>query len=267
MPHLPQDPPFDNALLPDFATAKDLATFIDNSERFTSETDIAVSKLEFLDSTYSKTKERAIRRFYSIVSFHSILKALADTVPDPDGDGDVTRFLLLCRGPRNNAKKRIINTCMMFVAQHLRKKDTNLTETLNWSEFWLDNRLFTKEHANCCYQPNVTSLYHRHLFKYFHDQGIVYSLSSDFNFDGGFQAYWTRLFTLCKEKRPDDFGERPHKASFDADADYKIRNTADPPFTPYELNKKGYEDCMILMCHYTCVNFCLRGGTEASNLY
>ena len=106
-----------------------------------------------------------------------------------------------------------------------------------------------------------------HLFKYFHDQWIVYSLNSDFNFDGGFQAYWTRLFMLRKEKHPDNFGERPIKASFDIDADYKIRNTVDPPFTPYELTKKGYEDCMILICHYTCVNYYLRGGTEASILY
>ena len=67
-----------------------------------------------------------------------------------------------------------------------------------------------------------------------------------------------------KEKRPSDFGECPNKAAFDVDADYKIRNNADPPFTPYELTKKGYDYCMLLMCHYTCVNFCLRGGTEAS---
>ena len=123
---------------------------------------------------------------------------------------------------------------------------------------------FTKEHAHACYQPNVTSLFHRQLFKYFHDEGILFSLAHDFNFVGGFQAYWTELFTLCKEHRP-DFGERPNKATFDPDADHKIRHNANPPFTPYELTKKGYDDCMLLFAHYTCVDYMLRGAIEVSN--
>ena len=256
--------PFNNASLPDFSTAENLASFISSSEQFLGDSDAVVANLKFLDGKYSKSKEKAIQRFYNIIALHATLKSLADLVTDPQGGDDVTRFLILCRGPKTNAKKRILNACMMFVAQHLRKKVSSGGDDLNWSEFWLDNSLFTKRHADCCYQPNVTSLYHRHLFSYFHEQGIVYSLNKDFNFDGGFQAYWTKLFTLVKEKRPSDFGERPNKAAFDVDADYKIRNTADPPFTPYALTKKGYDDCMLLMCHYTCVNFCLCGGTEAS---
>ena len=129
---------------------------------------------------------------------------------------------------------------MMLVAQNLRKKDAS--SELNWSDFWVDKKKFTKEHAQACYQPNVTSLFHRQLFKYFHDEGILFSLAHDFNFVGGFQAYWTELFTLCKEHRP-DFGERPNKATFDPDADHKIWHNANPPFTPYELKKK---DTMIV---------------------
>lgn len=93
---------------------------------------------------------------------------------------------------------------MIFVVQYLRKKGD---DNLNWSQFWLENSLFTKRHAYYYYQPNVASLYHRHVFSYFREQGIVYSLHKDFNFDGGFQAYWTRSFELVKEKRPGDFGE------------------------------------------------------------
>ena len=81
---------------------------------------------------------------------------------------------------------------------------------------------------------------------------------------GGFQAYWRQLFALCKSKRPKDFGEKPNKAEFDVDADYKIRNSADPPFKPFEISRKGYDDCMLLMAYYTCVNWCLRGATEVS---
>ena len=264
-----QDPPldnepFDNAQLPEFTTAENLSAFIRDSEVFSGESEVIVRNLTFLDAKYSKTKARAISRFYSIIALHPSLKSLCDSVPDPEGESEVTRFVLFCRGTKTTAKKRILNVCMMFLAMHLRKKVSSSDDTLNWSDFWLDESLFTIQHANSVYQPNVVALYHRHLFKYFHDQGIVYSLSSDFNFDGGFQAYWTSLFALCKEKRPSDFGERPNKAAFDVDADYKIRNTADPPFTPFALTKKGYDDCMLLMCHYTCVNYCLRGGTEAS---
>ena len=53
MTHQPQDPSmsnaivlFDNALLPRFSTAQDLATFISNSEGFSSETDIAVANVD-----------------------------------------------------------------------------------------------------------------------------------------------------------------------------------------------------------------------------
>ena len=148
----------------------------------------------------------------------------------------------------------------MLVAVSFRKKTAD--KGLDWSSFWVDRSLFSKSHADALYQPNVTALFHRHLFKYFHDEGIIFSLSKDFNYPGGFQAYWSELFSLAKAKRPNDFGERPNKACFDADADYKIRNLADPPFTPFELTKKGYNDCMMLMSHYTCVDWCLRGATE-----
>ena len=50
--------PFDNALLPEFATAQALATFIDSSEEFRSKHDIVVRTLTFLDPRYSKTKTR-----------------------------------------------------------------------------------------------------------------------------------------------------------------------------------------------------------------
>ena len=61
-----------------------------------------------------------------------------------------------------------------------------------------------------------------------------------------------------------DFGERPNKATFDREADVKIRYNADPPFKPYELTKEGYNDCFMLFAHYLCVNWSLRGAMEVS---
>ena len=74
------------------------------------------------------------------------------------------------------------------------------------------------------------------------------------------------MFLLAKGKWPTDFGERPNKTLFDIDGDLKTRNLADPPFTPFKLTKKGYDDCMMLMCHYICVVYCLRGATDVSML-
>ena len=156
-----------------------------------------------------------------------------------------------------------MNTCCIILAVSFRKK-TSSHKNLNWSLFWLDKVLFSKEHADYLYQPNVTTNFHRLLFKYFYNEGILFSFSKGFNYAGGFQAYRHNLFALVKAKWPRNFGERPDKACFDVGGDYKIRNLADPPFRPYKLTKKGYDDCMLLMCHYTCVDWCLYGATEVS---
>ena len=260
--HDKQDVTFDESLLPDVSTPQTFSAFIQNSTSILgSETDF-ISNLTFVDRSYKKQLTRAINRFYQIIRSHPSLKILADEIIDPESETSARkpRFVILCRGEKTNSRKRIVNTCMLIVAQKLRKKSSSVD--LDWSSFWLDNSLFSLEHADACYQPNVTSLYHRHLFKYFHDEGILFSLSNDFKFEGGFDAYWKKLFAFAKEKRPKEFGERPNKACFDVDSDYKIRNEADPPFTPFELNKKGYDDCMLLMAHYTCVDWCLRGAKE-----
>ena len=61
----------------------------------------------------------------------------------------ITYFILLTRGIRNSAKKRIIDTCLMFVAQNLRTKVTE-DNGFDWSAFWLDKSLFTVEYAKSC---------------------------------------------------------------------------------------------------------------------
>ena len=254
----------DNSIdLPKFSTAKSLSSFIESNPILGDIAESELNNLSYTSKSYGQQKTRAINRFYAILSRHKSLNKLSEFVVDPKSPQlpKVTRYVLLCRGLKKPSKNKIVNACMMLLAVNLRKS-TAKNDNLDWSSFWVDKSLFTLEHANACYQPDVTSLFHRQLFKYFHDEGILFSLTSDFNYTGGFQAYWSELFALVKAKRPNDFGERPNKASYDIDGDFKIRNLADPPFTPYALNRKGYDDCMILMCHYTCVDWCLRGATE-----
>ena len=86
----------------------------------------------------------------------------------------------------------------MLVTLSFRKK-SSVNYGLNWSSFWTNKSLFTLDNANCCHQHNITGLFHRHFCKYFHDKGIRFSLTKDFNVDGGFQVYWND-FSLLKNK-------------------------------------------------------------------
>ena len=53
--------PFNNATLPDFSTAENLASFISSSEKLFGESDAVVDNLQFIDGKYSKIKENAIQ--------------------------------------------------------------------------------------------------------------------------------------------------------------------------------------------------------------
>ena len=188
---VPKKPRFDDSKLPDFSNPRSLAKFIETAEGILGNVSSSsvINSLTYTTRPYSAQKKRNINKFYSILSAHPTLSELAKTQADPEQDNEknvVTKFVLLTRGGKTQPKKRIVNTCMILVAQQLRLK--NASKELDWSSTWIDPKKFTKEHAMACYQPDVTSLFHRHLFKYFHDEGIIFSQAKDFNFQGGFQA-------------------------------------------------------------------------------
>ena len=60
----------------------------------------------------------ATNRFYSIITHHHSLSKLAEFVLNPEEEGGqrIPCVVFLTRGIKNSAKKRIINTCLMFVA-------------------------------------------------------------------------------------------------------------------------------------------------------
>ena len=110
----------------------------------------------------------------------------------------------------------------------------------------------------------MTSLFRRYLFQYFHDEDILFLLRNDFNFTRRFQTYWAELFSLAREKIPENFGERPNKAQFDSDTDIKIGTNANNLFHPSKLTRKGYDDRFLLIAHCTCVDWCFRGANEVN---
>ena len=190
--------------MPDFSNTQLLANFVENKVNILGnvDTNAVILNLTYTLRKYDAQKSCTIQQFYSIVSVHPCLSKLAEEVECPEQkDTVITKFVLLTRGVKTKSKNRIINTCLMLVAQKLRLKSSD--ENLDWSNFWIDSSLFTKAHAKACYQPNVTSLFHRQLFKYFHEEGILYSLVHDFNYKGSFQVYWIALWQLVKENRPD----------------------------------------------------------------
>ena len=136
------DDAFDDSVLPDFSTAQSLAGFIEGATDILGDVDTttALENLSYTNKKYNAEKTRVINRFYKIVSFHPSLTTLTESVTDPEQENGerITRFVLLCRGVRTKPKKRIVNTCMMLVAQNLRKKDAS--SELNWSDFWVDKK-------------------------------------------------------------------------------------------------------------------------------
>ena len=49
---------------------------------------------------------------------------------------------------------------------------------------------------------------------------------------GSFDAIFKERFNTAVQLRP-DFARRPNQAHFDTDEDYKVRNTANPPWDVY----------------------------------
>ena len=192
---------FDQSDLPDFSTPKSLAVFIKNSWNILGSVVISESlnNLSFTAKKYDQQKIRAINRFHAIIVHYPSLSKLAEFALDlKQKDGQrISCFILLTRGVKHSSNNRIINTYLIFFVQNLRTKVSE-GNGLDWSVFWIDELLFTVEHVKSRYQPSVTSLFNRHLFKYFHDEGILFSQRNDLNFTWDFQAYWAELSSLAK---------------------------------------------------------------------
>jgi len=121
--HDKQNASFDESLLPVVSTPQAFSAFIQSSTSILgSETDF-ISNLTFVDGLYKKQLTRAINRFYQIIGSHPTLNKLANEIIDPESETGARkpRFVILCRGVKRNSRKRIVNTCMLIVAQKLRK--------------------------------------------------------------------------------------------------------------------------------------------------
>ena len=193
-----------------------------------------------------------VERFFCALAACPFTSHLAEMLEDPEQPSTKTfRFYLWTRGVQHENKWKIVNHAMLVFGQSLVKKPYR-------NRKWCD--INNIERADAMYQPNTIQGMHKRLNPIFRRNGITYSLHSDFEGKGGFQAFWQNRLSKAMVLRP-DLGSLPLRAKFDTDSDRKIREEANPPFQPYD----NYDDCLQLIVHYILESFTLRGRQEVRN--
>ena len=171
--------------------------------------------------------------------------------------------MIICRNTQNPNKNKVMNTCLLFSVQNLRKKDKKFKD-LDWNCIWFSDEDFTTLHAGSLLESNTTALFYRYLFAFFNSNGLNFSMAKDFNYTGGFQE-WKELWEKGKKFRY-SFSENPLQATFDTNEDSKIRS-AKNPFKPFLPTSQGYDNCMLLFIFRIGVVFQLRSGSEVCSLF
>ena len=107
------------------------------------------------------------------------------------------------------------------------------------------------------YQPTTLATMFKQLWKIFDDLGIMYT-SSDFNFEGSFQA---RISTVMNDTSllRSDYGTLPLRGVVDVN-DYKKLKNANPPLLPF-IN---YKDMLMILAYKLGQEFQLRAGPEVT---
>jgi len=120
---------------------------------------------------YTKTKKYAIDRFFKILSGHKVLCVLTELVPHPEIKGlNIIRLLRDVSGTKTDAKKKILNCCLMVFMMNFQKKSSlkeHSIEEINGDMDLLVHSL---------YQPNMTETEFKYIFAYLHDHGVLYKL-------------------------------------------------------------------------------------------
>ena len=185
----------------DFSSTDELLAFIRSSNDILG-SEIATEKLNALSfncSKYENRKERDVAHFFALLSLSPQLKQLSELVNDPDNFSvRIQRLILLCRNTKTPNKNKVLNTCLLFSAQNLRRKDEKF-KNFDWNCIWSNEEEFTALHTESLLEPNTTALFYRHLFAFFNANGLHFSMAKDFNYTGGFQAYWKELRTKGKK--------------------------------------------------------------------
>ena len=188
-------------------------------------------------------KIRIFRDFAGALSRHKTLHKLVELVDDPTTNGKILRIFSILRGHPDQAKKRVLNACLIVWAQNHWKKGFDRDDILGMP------------------QPNYTDKCIKHIFKVFHDQFVHIQHSEMKVFPGSYWFHLAKNFARAAESRP-DFGRKPNQASVEHDDEMKLRNNSSPPYRPEE----NYDDLFALILYKFSRDLFNRGGDEVSAL-
>ena len=158
-----------------------------------------------------------VDRFFTALHVCPNTKHLAKMVPDPRSVKKsvfIRRFYVWVRGLREVNKWKIINHCLLIFGKSLLKKEYR-------NRSWMS--LSPKEMADATYQPNTVLTIHKRINSVFRQEGIQYSLHTDFEGKGGFRAFWKKRFEEA-QKYWTDIGSVPYRAHFDPDSNRKNKD-------------------------------------------
>ena len=226
-----------------------------NKSLFTDETTTSTIRNMFSQTKgHMSRTARLEERFFQTISENETLRPLTEMVFDGEGRKPKRLFYKLLGGPRNEDKKKMINMCLVVFGEKLRKEKSHGLEKK------IEAARCDKEKENLSmYQPSTLGTMHRQLFANFRRNGIEFS-QSDFKHGGAgtFHAYWKNKMAEAA-RYIDNYGRTPMRSSYDVDEEYKLRNSANPPW-----NLGEYNDILALLVWQMITSFMLRGALEVS---
>eukprot|EP00536_Pseudo-nitzschia_multiseries_P016785 jgi/Psemu1/47747/gm1.47747_g len=206
-----------------------------------------IKGLTFNTTAHEKKKKRFLAEFFRSLAAHPQAAPLAELIPDPITPSLMKhRFFIQCRAPSSPNKLALINYCMLIYSMNLYKV---IYRNIDLSK---DAKLY----ADARYHPNSVNQRMKCLFAIFGKEHINYSLATDSDHPGGFQAYWKKNFAITGEHRK-SYGKLPNKAQFDPKwftkrwkAVQDPKNPLDPfnnieHYEPASLVKEDFETGLI----------------------
>ena len=168
---------------------------------------------------YDKRHDSTERRFFACIQQYggstlACLLEIEQVQYDGLGDKEDYAFYNLVGGEKTEAKRKILNTCLVLCALKFKcQTGPRKGEPLEPVSFrWVMKVLFYR----------------------FHDKDVQYDFVVDFNGKGEFHAVLIDYWTKIRSKDP-KFGLRKKHAHYDVDGDAKVQKAyADGTFKPYE---------------------------------
>ena len=210
----------------------------------------AISKAgnEFIMNSTATTKKYAALKKKTVSDFRlSLLKddnlkdlAYLEQIPGMPEGYVRERFYDACSGMKTPVKTEIINKAVLNYIEHFAKSTKKTGEPI---------------------QPNTIQNRLKILFAYFKGQGIIYSLSTDFNFDSGINAVLKNRFSIIA-KEDSTYGTRITKRTITETDEAGIRKAVKKG----TLDLSNPQDIQIILNFLLGKYFCLRGRTEHAKI-